>query len=431
MQVLPHNNNFLDTGFQKIMVNRGRQNEIFGIGDYLTIGKSADNKVIIDEPNVSYKHARIEKTEKGFLLRDNRTSTGTFVNGVRILEAYLTPNDNIMVGNTSLTFCPSRAIGEPPTELKYSKSERWQSDLQRLPAYANSLHAILLLGESGTGKELLARTLHDLSPRREHPMITMNCSAISETLIESELFGHTKGSFTGAIGDRKGAFELARGGTLFLDEIGDLPLALQPKLLRAIENGEIWPVGSEACIKTNVRVVAATHPSLSTKILTNAFRQDLFYRLNTLSLRVPKLTERIEDFEDILFRFAKEMRARFSFYAIQKLKEYEWPGNIRQLRNVVARASIQYPGQLIEPDHVKDLLADETSLRPPSLDTYNRDVVSTGQNLIKEFEREMIINRLVINRGNQRKTAVELGIPKSTLHDRIYTYGIDPKSFKK
>lgn len=431
MQVLPHNNKFLDSNFQKILFNRGPRNEIFAVGDFLTIGKSAENKIVVDDANVSAKHARIEKTEKGFLIRDNRTPLGTYVNGVRILEAYLSANDNIMVGDASLTFAPTRAMGEPPTELKYSKNEKWQKELLRLPSYANASHAVLLLGESGTGKELLARTLHDLSPRSQGPMITMNCSAISESLIESELFGHAKGSFTGALGDRKGAFELARNGTLFLDEIGDLPLALQPKILRAIENGEIWPVGSEACVKTNVRVIAATHPSLTTKLLTNAFRQDLFYRLNTLSIRLPKLCERLEDFEDIIFRFAKEMRARFSFYAIQKLKEYEWPGNIRQLRNVVARASVQYPGQLIEPEQVKALIADETSLRPASIDTYNREMVSTGQNLIKEFEREMIINRLIVNRGNQRKTAVELGIPKSTLHDRIYTYGIDPKTFKK
>ncbi len=427
MQLLPHNNKFLDTGFATVR----QDNELFGIGEFLTIGKSTDNQIVINENSVSTRHARIEKVDRNYVIRDLRSMSGTFVNGVRILEAFLNADDIIVIGNNALTFSPSQSLGEPPVELKYSKNEKWQNELLRIPLYAKANHAILLLGESGTGKEVVARTLHSLSNRNQHPLITMNCSAISESLIESELFGHMKGSFTGALGDRKGAFELARGGTLFLDEIGDLPVGLQPKLLRAIENGEIWPVGAETCIRTDVRVVAATHPNLSTKILTGHFRQDLFYRLNTLSIKLPKLSERIEDFEDIIFRFAKEMKARFSFYAIQKLKEFEWPGNIRQLRNIVARAAIQYPGQLIEPSHITDLLNEETAMRPQPIEKYNREIISTGQNLIKEFEREMIINRLTVNRGNQRKTATELGVPKSTLHDRIYSYGIDPKSFKK
>ena len=427
MQLLPHNNKFLDTGFATVRFD----NELFGIGEFLTIGKSAENQIVINENSVSARHARIEKVDRNYVIRDLRSISGTFVNGVKILEAFLNSDDIITIGDNTMTFSPTQSLGEPPIELKYSKNEKWQHELLRIPLYAKANHAVLLLGESGTGKELVARTLHHLSNRHQYPLITMNCSAISESLIESELFGHVKGSFTGAIGDRKGAFELARGGTLFLDEIGDLPVGLQPKLLRVIENGEIWPVGADTCIKTDVRVVAATHPNLSTKILTGHFRQDLFYRLNTLSIKLPKLSERIEDFEDIIFRFAKEMKARFSFYAIQKLKEFEWPGNIRQLRNIVARASIQYPGQLIEPSHVTDLLNEETAMRPQPIEKYNRDIISTGQNLIKEFEREMIINRLTVNRGNQRKTASELGIPKSTLHDRIYSYGIDPKNFRK
>jgi transcriptional regulator with AAA-type ATPase domain len=430
MELLPHNNSFLDKNFATITLNKGAHREVFGLGDYLTIGRKTDNKIVLADNDVSLRHARIEKTDNGYLIRDHRSHSGTFVNGVKVIEAYLSSDDVISIGNVTLVFSPSRNFGEPPLELRYSKNEKWQTELLRIPAYARSSHSVLLLGESGTGKELLARTLHDLSPRHQNPLIIMNCSAISESLIESELFGHVRGSFTGALGDRKGAFELARGGTLFLDEIGDLPLALQPKLLRVIENGEIWPVGGENCIRTDVRVIAATHPSLSTKILTGQFRQDLFYRLNTLSIKLPKLTERLEDFDDIIFRFAKEMKCRFSFHAIEKLKKYEWPGNIRQLRNIAARAAIQYPGVLIEPPHIELLLNEETSMRPQTIETFNREIVSTGQNLIKEFEREMIVNRLTINRGNQRKTATELGIPKSTLHDRIYSYGIDPKSFK-
>jgi DNA-binding NtrC family response regulator len=228
------------------------------------------------------------------------------------------------------------------------------------------------------------------------------------------------------MGDRKGAFEAARGGTLFLDEIGDLPLNLQAKLLRALENNEIRPVGSDSNIKTDVRILAATHQNLTEKIKNHQFRADLYYRLNVITVETPTLFDRMEDFEEILYSFSKKMKVRFSFSAIDRLKKHSWPGNIRELKNTVARASALFPRETIEARHVEKIL-DRLALNPVS----NAAIPAPLHPLtmIKEMERQMILKKLAANKGNQRLTASELGIPKSTLHDRLRAYNIDPKAF--
>ncbi len=282
---------------------------------------------------------------------------------------------------------------------------------------------VFLHGESGTGKEILARVIHDLSQRSEKPFIGVNCSALTENLVESELFGHVKGSFTGATGDRKGSFEAARGGTLFLDEIGDLPPSLQPKLLRALENQEIRPVGSDKVIKTDVRIIVATHKNLEQMVAEGKFRADLYFRIHVIKIPIPALRERMEDFEDILYHFAREYRTRFSVPAIVELKKHIWPGNIRELKNVVARASALFPQEHIQPEHVINLVdqatvpvAPQSALISPRL---------SNLPFLKDIEKELIRSRLIANEGNQRRTAMDLGIPKSTLHDRIKSYGIN------
>jgi transcriptional regulator with GAF, ATPase, and Fis domain len=209
----------------------------------------------------------------------------------------------------------------------------------------------------------MAQSIHRLSNRNKGPYVSINCSALSESLFESELFGHVKGSFTGATGDRKGAFESARGGSLFLDEIGDLPMSLQPKLLRALENREIQAVGSDRPIKTDVRVIAATHQNLKSLVKSGHFREDLFYRLYVVHLQVPGLNQRMEDFEDILYRFAKEYRVRFSHAAILALKKHSWPGHIRELKNTVARSRALFMSQEIQESDV-----------PAIVDALNTDV---------------------------------------------------------
>jgi DNA-binding NtrC family response regulator len=378
-------------------------------------------------PTLDPRHARIEKRENDFIIRDLRSSTGTFLNGSRVIEAFLRDGDLIEVGPHHFTFSirNDKDFKAPTKSLPKSKNPEWNSQLELLPQMSQTHFPILILGPSGSGKEVISEAIHKNSFRRNGPLVRVNCSALTETLIESELFGHVKGSFTGAIADRKGAFEAARGGTLFLDEMGDLPYGLQAKLLRALENNEIRPVGSDKTIKTDVRIIAATHKNLKQKIAEGEFRQDLYYRLNVIQISAPALNERMEDFEDLLFHFAREFRVRFSPACIEKLKRYSWPGNIRELKNTVARASVLFPNTSIEEFMLPRIL---DSISPD--EKYLKEKPSNDLSVIKEIERQMIIKRLAANAGNQRQTARDLGMPKSTLHDRIRVYNIDISQFK-
>ncbi len=395
------------------------------ISEFMTLG--SDSSCNYQLVNAEARHARIEYINQKFILRDLRSKQGTFINNQRITEAPLSEGDLIQLGGDEAIFSFLSELPALNFDLK-SKNENWNLKLQRMASAAKTDFSVLILGASGTGKEVLANAIHKSSDRAMGPLVSVNCSALTETLIESELFGHIKGSFTGALADRKGAFEAARNGTLFLDEIGDLPLNLQAKLLRALENSEIRPVGSDQTIKTDVRILAATHQNLIEKIRNGQFRADLYYRLNVLNIETPTLFERMEDFEEIMYSFAKQLRVRFSFLAIERLKKHPWPGNIRELKNTVARACAHFPKQTIEVEHVESIL-DKLSLVAD-----NQVIQSSSQeplSLIKEMEKQMILKKLAANKGNQRVTAAELGLPKSTLHDRLKTYNIDPKSFSK
>lgn len=398
------------------------------IGDFLVIGRDPSCGLTIQDNFTSSRHARIEKKTGGYVVRDLHSKNGTFLNGSKVTEAILTSHDRLRFGETVFVF--TDAPNSAPSLS--SKNKAWKEQLERLPALAATEFPVLVTGPSGSGKEILARAIHDRSQRINGPFVSINCSALSESLIESELFGHVRGSFTGATHDRKGAFESARGGTLFLDEIGDLPLSLQPKLLRALENSEIRPVGSDRSIETDVRILAATHKNLALHVRHQKFREDLFYRLNVCQLRPPALRDRMEDFDDLVYQFAKQFRVRFSFTAIERLKEHSWPGNIRELKNLVARSSAYFPGKHIQPEDLSAVLEVNTQVSTsqarPDIFEDTAGPAGFGGSVIKELEREMIIRRLVANQGNQRRTAHDLGIPKSTLHDRIKTYSIDIKT---
>ncbi|MCM2281505.1 MAG: sigma 54-dependent Fis family transcriptional regulator [Bdellovibrionaceae bacterium] len=404
---------------------QGRNVSAYEINEFTTIGRDAGNLIQLEDPFISGRHARIERRANGFVLRDQNSRNGTFLNGLRITEALLVPNDKVRFGEAVFVFSKTADLTAPVT----SKNAAWNEELRRLPAFAATDFPVLITGPSGSGKDVLALAVHEASPRKHGPFVSINCSALSESLIESELFGHLKGSFTGATHDRKGAFEAARGGTLFLDEIGDLPLSLQPKLLRALENREIRPVGADRVIATDARIIVATHKNLLHQVSTGQFREDLFYRLNVCQLRPPSLNQRMEDFEDLLYLFARQYRVRFSFDAIQKLKEHSWPGQIRELKNTVARAAAYMPGEHIQPAQIDQLL-DSSRIMVTTAKAYAAAPDPNGS-LIKEIEREMILQRLIANRGNQRRTAADLGLPKSTLHDRIRMYSIDVDALVK
>lgn len=387
----------------------------------VTIGRDKENHISLDDPFVSSRHARIERKPGGYVLLDLQSRNGSYVNGARITEAILSCHDRLRFGESVFVFSQTRPSLTPDLN---SKNAALREELERLPSFALSGFPILITGPSGSGKEILARAIHEKSGREKGPFVSINCGALNENLIESELFGHVKGSFTGASNDRKGAFETARGGTLFLDEIGDLPLSLQPKLLRALENNEIRPVGSDRSLETDVRIVAATHKNLATAVQSGRFREDLYYRLNVCHLRTPALIDRLEDFDDLLYKFARQHRVRFSLEAIRALRAHDWPGNIRELKNMIARTSAYFPGKHIKASDLAALLDQEPSILPERACAENTPRLKNSP-IIKEIEKEMIIRRLIANRGNQRRTAKDLGMPKSTLHDRIKFYSID------
>lgn len=380
------------------------------------IGTSAQNSVVINDDSLESFHAQISKRGAQWIIKAVSPRAHCKVDGVRVAEAILTDKSLVELGSISFVFSLSRLEENLPT----SKNIEWNVQLQSLCNFARSDSTVMILGESGTGKEVLARWIHRLSPRAHNPMTTINCSALSESLIESELFGHVKGSFTGATSDRKGAFETARGGTLFLDEIGDLPLSLQPKLLRVLENKEVRPVGSDTTYQCDVRVIAATHKPLAEMVKTGLFREDLFYRLNVCLVKVPKLIHRMEDFENLLYTFAREAKVSFSHGAIESLKAHTWPGNVRELRNLVFRAKAYYPGQAITPKEIGSLIDSP----PENLTSMSRRWGEAPLSFIKNLERQLIIERLIFHKGCQRRVAEDLGLPKSTLNDRIQSYGI-------
>jgi DNA-binding NtrC family response regulator len=396
--------------------NRVQQVEL---GDFLTVGRDPDNHVVLNDEFTSTRHMRIERKPNGFLLRDLRSRNGTLINGTRVFEAMLNEGDRVRVGVTEMQFSSTKS--ECFDSELTSKSSAWNAQLLRLPNIAQSSFPVLLTGPSGAGKDILAQAIHRHSARKRGPFVSVNCSALSESLVESELFGHVKGSFTGATGDRKGAFEAARGGTLFLDEIGDLPLELQPKLLRALENNQIRAVGSDRSTETDVRIIAATHHDLKKLVFEERFRSDLYFRLHVVQIQTPALKERKEDFEDLLYNFARSLRVRFSFAAVQRLKAHDWPGNIRELKNAVARARAFWGAEEI----TEDMAAQLIDRMPDAAGSLPEEAFKPSRSVIKEIELEMIKSRLIANRGNQRKTAADLGMPKSTLHDRIRTYEID------
>jgi len=299
-------------------------------------------------------------------------------------------------------------------------------EVKRIKKLARSKSTVLIVGETGTGKELFAQAVHEHSPRAGKPFKVLNCAAVSETLLESELFGHVKGAFTGAVADRKGLIASADGGTLFLDEIGDMPLPMQAKLLRTLETGEVIPVGSNDTQFYDVRFVAATNHDLSERMRAGKFREDLFYRLHGQgAIRLPPLRSRREDIPALVQRFIgqanKEQGTKvesISAAAMRKLMNWNWPGNVRELRNVVFRMCLEGEGRLLDVADLPENLRASTDLvpvGPPNL---------AGMTMA-DVEKLDIMNTLRMLGGNSEKTAKALGIGARTLYRKLKDYGIN------
>ncbi|MFH1756219.1 MAG: sigma-54 dependent transcriptional regulator [Candidatus Latescibacterota bacterium] len=283
--------------------------------------------------------------------------------------------------------------------------------------------SVLIRGESGTGKELVAKAIHNVSKRSAGPFLALNCTAIPEGLLESELFGFEKGAFTGADRRKLGHFQLANGGTMFLDEIGDLPVSLQAKLLRVLENQIIRPLGGEKELKVNIRLISATHRPIEEFIAAGQFREDLFYRINVFPITIPPLRDRVEDIPQLtahFLRLAGRDAGAISDSALEKLSAYPWPGNIRELRNVVERATIICPAGQISPDDIH---------LGSTLGIPGRSEVSsmTGEDPLnlEEMEKQMIRRAIEQAGGNKSEAARLLGITRRALYGRLERYGID------
>jgi len=316
-----------------------------------------------------------------------------------------------------LSLKESESAGLPPEELIFA-GEAMRSLRKLVHDVAGTIANVLILGESGTGKELVARTIHLLSPRKNAPFIALNCAAIPENLLESELFGHEKGSFTGATQARQGKFELAKGGTIFLDEVGEMPLALQTKLLRVIQERVFERVGGGKEIRADIRLIAATNRNLREEVAQRRFREDLFYRLNVFPLQLPPLSERVDALplltEYFIKRFSRQIGKELKgidYDAIAALKRYDWPGNIRELQNVMERAVI------LSRDLVRVGALPEEILRKPqpeNLDSRER---------LKCAEKELIGEAISKHGGNRRLAAEELGVSRRTLQYKLKEYG--------
>jgi two-component system nitrogen regulation response regulator NtrX len=299
---------------------------------------------------------------------------------------------------------------------------------QQLSLMAGTNGRVLIYGESGTGKELVAHAIHAMSPRADSPFVEVNCAAIPEELIESELFGHRKGSFTGAREDKVGKFQKADSGTLFLDEVGDMSLKTQAKVLRALEEQRFEPVGAPESIQVDVRVIAATNKHLEEEIERGNFREDLFYRLNVIPFYVPPLRERIQDVPLLAEHFLKEFTSAYgrkpkelTQEAVAVLKDYSWPGNVRELRNVMERIVIMCPQVRIDARHIPL----NASKRAPA----DRSVEVSGslQEVREAAEREYIMKKLEEAKGNVSRTAELLGLERSNLYRKMKALGIMPK----
>ncbi|HXT76264.1 MAG TPA: sigma-54 dependent transcriptional regulator [Candidatus Eisenbacteria bacterium] len=310
--------------------------------------------------------------------------------------------------------------------------------LAQIARVAASETRVCILGETGTGKELVARAIHEKSPRHENAFVTLNCAAVPAELIESELFGHEKGAFTGAAAKHLGKFEQADGGTLFLDEIGDMPVAMQAKLLRVLEEGEVERVGGDKPVKVNVRVVVATHRNLEDLVKQNAFRRDLFHRIFVFPLTLPALRERPEDFPALVQHFARQVAAQngwkekvFADEAIAELRRYSWPGNIRELRNIVERLVLLAAADSITAAEVRQVLPAAGPSAGPNGAGSGTTHAGTLAERTEAFERETLLEEIRRNNFHMTNVAKSLGLERSHLYKKCQQLGIDLQQLRK
>src|SRR6188474_3092743 len=419
----------------------------------IRIGARRGNDVQLTDSKVSGLHCEIRLDDRGYRLRDLDSTNGTYVSSLRINDVYIQPGAQIALGGTRLKFEP---LGES-VEIELADTDRFGSMIgrsvkmremfARLEKLARTDTTVLVTGETGAGKELVAEALHDHSPRANGPFVVLDCGSIPPNLIESELFGHERGAFTGATNSYAGAFERAHGGTVFLDEIGELPLAMQPKLLRVLERKEVRRVGGTKTLEVDLRVVAATNRDLGVEVNRGRFREDLYYRLAVARVHVPPLRERKDDLplliEHIMTTTPGGETASIAQETIDLMMKHDWPGNVRELRNVIERAVL-----LSETPESEDALrrapvppgtprSNEPSITAtPSQTATSAEASMTvpvdvgipfklaKQNVISEFEKRYISRLLAQHDGNISAAARAAGIDRMSIHKMLHRLGL-------
>ncbi len=357
------------------------------------------------------------------------------------IEKPLSLEKLLVTVRNALSMKQLRAVNDSLRELAFGEHEMTGTSppmaklKEQIKLVAPTNASVLITGENGTGKELVARSIHYCGLRRDKPFVEINCAAIPEELIESELFGHEKGAFTGAVAQKKGKFDLADGGTIFLDEIGDMSLKTQAKVLRILQERKFERVGGTKTVEVDVRVIAATNKILEGEIRTGNFREDLYYRLNVVPFTVPPLRERKEDIPLLIEHFLRMFRKRegrdekhFSNDAVELMTNYDWPGNVRELKNIIERLVIMTPGAHIDVADLPPYMASVEAGRgaaPPRLG--NSLECSTLREAREEFEKEFILLKLEENSWNVSKTAEIIELERSNLYRKMKSYGIDLK----
>ncbi|CAN5475712.1 hypothetical protein BH09MYX1_BH09MYX1_26330 [soil metagenome] len=400
----------------------------------VVVGRGADCDLIVDDGSVSQAHVRVMLTANGILVRDLESKNGTSIGGVTVREAFLPPSTSAKIGAVALRVRNDGEAADVPLWPGASfggalgGSIGMRARFAELHRVAQTAETILLTGESGSGKEVLARAIHDHSPRADRPFVVFDAGAVAASIVESELFGHVGGAFTGASGRRSGILADAEDGTLFLDEIGELPLELQPKLLRALDAKAFRPVGGDKWVSFRARVIAATHRDLCGAVSKGTFRQDLYYRLAVFRARVPALREHKEDIELLVERFlAASVPARTVLDlppgALPMLSAHDWPGNVRELRNAVARLVV-FP-DLDAPLELRGVEGEARRDWDSVLALPWRDA---RELLVDRCEASYLAAKLRENGGNVVRTASAMGVSRQLVHRLMTRHGLGGRS---
>jgi DNA-binding NtrC family response regulator len=401
--------------------------------DTLTVGSAEGNDLVLGDSTVSRYHLELVRKSDGILVVDEGSMNGTYVGAARVERALVPPGTVLRLGRTSLRLGEGPAVtlevhGTDSLGALRGRSPTMRRLFHRVERAAQTDAAVLLIGDSGTGKELIARALHDEGTRRAAPMVTVDCGALSPTLVASELFGHERGAFTGADRQHLGAFERAHGGTLFLDEVGELPAALQSTLLGVLERRRFRRLGGTKDVAVDVRVVSATHRDLRAEVNAGTFRLDLYYRLAVVVLKIPPLRERSEDIPLLVEHFLREaghdggVDELVSPAAMQQLASYRWPGNVRELRNLVEATVAMGEAPALPPPDGE--VAPTGDLIASLLGLPYKDARGT---LLGEFERRYLSHLLERSKGNVSSAAREARMDRSHLIDLIARHKLKPE----